>query len=69
MFFQQTSWRRAYFTFFSSKFPKSLSYHLSLDFKPQGKTKAPDVKTVGEHILADAYRDRYEILGVQPVVA
>jgi hypothetical protein len=54
--------------FFTSKFPKSLSYHLSLDFKPQGKTKLHDVKTVGEYIDADSYLDRYDVLGVEPVV-
>jgi len=52
--------------FFSSKFPNSDSYHLSLDFKPQGKTKT-DVKTVGEFINADRYREGYEILGLTNV--
>ena len=54
--------------FFTSKFPKSSSYHLSLDFKPQGKTKVPDVNTVGEFINANFYLDRYEVLGIDPVV-
>src|SRR5258706_11546391 len=35
--------------YFNSKFPKSLTYHLSLDFKPQGKTKEK-VQTVGQFI-------------------
>ena len=30
--------------FFSSKFPNSASYHLSLDFKPQHKTKEEGIK-------------------------
>ena len=54
--------------FFSGKFPNSSSYHLSLDYKPQGKTKAPDVKTVGEYIEARSYLERYEALGIEPVV-
>ena len=54
--------------FFQNKFPKSSSYHLSLDFKPQGKTKVANVNTVGEFINADSYLDRYEVLGIDPVV-
>jgi hypothetical protein len=54
--------------FFSSKFPNSVSYHLSLDFKPQGRTKELDVRTVGEFIDGDSFVDRYA-LGVTPVVA
>src|SRR5258708_3244833 len=53
--------------FFSSKFPNSPSYHLSLDFKPQGRTKESGVQTVGEFIDADRYIDNYT-LGVEPVV-
>ena len=50
-------------------FPKSDSYHLSLDFKPQGSTKQRGVLTVGQHIQADEYLERYDLLGVQPVTA
>ena len=53
--------------FFSGKFPNSSSYHLSLDFKPQGKTKEPGVKTVGEYIEAQAYLEKYEVLGIETV--
>jgi hypothetical protein len=50
--------------YFNSRFPQSDSYHLSLDFKPQGRTKDALVQTVGEHINADKYREAYEILNV-----
>jgi Holliday junction resolvase-like predicted endonuclease len=53
--------------YFSSKFPKSSSYHLSLDFKPQHRTKEPGVQTVGQFIDADQFRERYELLGVEAV--
>lgn len=53
--------------YFHSKFPNSSSYHLSLDFKPQGKSKT-DVKTVGEHIDADSYLESYDKLGLAPVL-
>ncbi len=52
--------------FFSSKFPKSSSYHLSLDFKPTGKTKL-DVPTVGETIDSEGYLENYDVLGLTPV--
>ncbi|MEW6131616.1 MAG: hypothetical protein AB1591_00415 [Pseudomonadota bacterium] len=54
--------------YFNSKFPNSDSYHLSLGFKPQGRTKQADVKTVGEFIGADSFLDNYALLGVEPVV-
>ncbi|MEK7232279.1 MAG: hypothetical protein AAB268_00565 [Elusimicrobiota bacterium] len=53
--------------YFNGKYPNSLSYHLSLDFKPQGQTKNPHVKTVGEHIDADSYRENFKALGVTPL--
>ena len=52
--------------FFSSKFPKSSSYHLSLDFKPQGKTKEK-VQTVGQYIEEQKYLENFTILGLTPV--
>jgi len=55
--------------FFSSKFPNSDSYHLSLDFKPQGRTKESGVQTVGEFICAEGFIDNYALLGIEPVVA
>jgi hypothetical protein len=54
--------------YFNGRFPRSNSYHLSLDFKPQGRTKLPAVKTVGEHISAETYLENYEQLGVDPVL-
>jgi hypothetical protein len=53
--------------FFGGKFPRSPSYHLSLDFKPQGRTKEPGVQTVGEYIGGDGWLERYDALGVEPV--
>ena len=53
--------------YFNSNFPKSSSYHLSLDFKPQGKTKQ-DVQTVGQFIEEEKYLENFGILGLDPVV-
>jgi hypothetical protein len=54
--------------YFSSKFPNSDSYHLSLNFRPQGKTKT-SAQTVGEFINAESYRERFDILGLVPIAA
>jgi Protein NO VEIN, C-terminal len=54
--------------YFNSKFPNSMSYHLSLDFKPQGKSKS-DARTVGEHIQAQKYLENFDILGLKPVLS
>jgi hypothetical protein len=54
--------------FFGGKFPNSTSYHLSLDFKPQGRTKEEGVLTVGQFIKADSYLDNYAALEIEPVV-
>lgn len=47
--------------YFSSKFPNSPSYHLSLDLKPQGQSKN-DVQTVGEFIEEIRYLERFDDL-------
>jgi len=52
--------------YFHSKFPDSDSYHLSLDFKPQGQSKQ-EVKTVGQFIQEDNYLENFTILGLAPV--
>jgi hypothetical protein len=52
--------------YFNSKFPKSSSYHLSLDFKPQGQSKLK-VRTVGQHIEEEKYLENVAILGLDPV--
>jgi len=54
--------------FFSSKFPNSPSYHLSLDFKPQGKTKTR-IETVGEHLKSELYKGNFDHLGLKAVLA
>ncbi|HEY1861384.1 MAG TPA: hypothetical protein VGG61_13575 [Gemmataceae bacterium] len=54
--------------YFNSRFPNSDSYHLSLDFKPQGRTKLPGVLSVGEHIDSESYMEKYEALGVEPIL-
>lgn len=54
--------------YFNAKFPNSPSLHLSLDFKPQGRTKDPAVKTVGQHIDANKYLSNYQSLGILPIV-
>lgn len=53
--------------YFNDRFPSSDSYHLSLDFKPQGRTKIPGVLSVGEHINAESFLEKYEALGVEPI--
>jgi hypothetical protein len=53
--------------YFNSKFPNSASYHLSLGFRPQGKSKLR-VKTVGEQIDANKYLENFQILGLTPVM-
>lgn len=52
--------------YFHSKFPDSPSYHLSLDCKPQRQSKQ-DVPTVGDHIQADNFLERFDTLGLSPV--
>jgi hypothetical protein len=53
--------------YFNSRFPNSQSYHPSLDFKPQGKTKDPNIQTVGQFIDAEKYREAYNLLGVNQI--
>lgn len=54
--------------YFSSRFPNSPSYHLSLDFKPQGQTKQ-EVKTVGQFIDEEKYVEEFSHLGLTPVIS
>jgi hypothetical protein len=54
--------------YFNSHFPNSPSYHFSLDFKPQGRTKSLNVKTVGEHINSEQYLENYSSLEVVPIL-
>ena len=53
--------------YFNSRFPNSSSYHLSLDFKPQGKSKI-DALTVGAFIDEQKYLEAFGILGLVPVL-
>jgi hypothetical protein len=54
--------------YFNSRFPKSPSYHLSLDFKPQGQSKK-DAKTVGQFIEESRYLENFSSLGITPVIS
>ena len=54
--------------FFSSRFPDSPSYHLSLDKRPQGSGRRSTVPTVGQHIDAERYLENYDGLGLTPVL-
>ncbi|MBI3838978.1 MAG: hypothetical protein HY288_13735 [Planctomycetia bacterium] len=54
--------------YFNGRFPNSDSYHLSLDFRPQGRTKIPGVQTVGERIDADFYLEKYDAFGIDPIL-
>jgi hypothetical protein len=57
--------------YFSSKFPNSPTYHLSLNFKPQGSKKIISTKgeimTVGEKIGSEKYLEYYEILNLRKI--
>jgi len=53
--------------YFNSKFPNSNSYHLSLKFKPQGRSKQEGVKTVGEYIESERYLEAFNLLGLVAV--
>ena len=52
--------------YFNSEFPNSASYHLSLDFRPQGQSKQ-EVKTVGQFIQEQKYLENFRTLGLTPV--
>lgn len=52
--------------YFRSKFPNSPTYHLSLDFKPQGQSKQ-HVQTAGHFIGEQNYVENYHSLGLTPV--
>jgi hypothetical protein len=52
--------------YFNGKFPNSASYHLSLDFKPQGKS-TQHVKSVGEFIDEKKYIENFGDLGLAAV--
>jgi hypothetical protein len=52
--------------YFNSTFPNSASYHLSLDFKPQGQSNR-DVKTVGQFTEEGRYLEKFSDLGLTPV--
>ena len=54
--------------YFNDRFPNSDSYHLSLDFKPQGRTKLAGVKTGGEFISVESYLEDYDRLGVETII-
>ena len=54
--------------YFNNKFPNSTSYHLSLDFKPQGQSKS-DVKTVGQFTEEQKYLENFSSLGITPVIS
>lgn len=53
--------------FYAKGFSRSRSYMLALNKKPRGRTKEVGVPTVGEHIDAQKYLDRFELLKVAPV--
>ncbi len=54
--------------FFAGRYPNSTSYHLSLDKRPQGSGRKSTVPTVGDHIRARDYLERYDALGLVPVL-
>lgn len=53
--------------FYSSKFTKSPSYRFSLNDKPSGKTKVVGISTVRDFIGADRYKEKYDVIGIEPV--
>jgi hypothetical protein len=57
--------------YFHSKFPNGSSYHLSLDFKPQGSRSAEGdyqkVLTVGQKIDSEKYLENYDSLKLKKI--
>jgi hypothetical protein len=51
--------------YFNNSFPNSKTLNLSLEKKPQGHTKDPMAKAVGEHIEAKRYLENYEVVGIK----
>jgi len=53
--------------FYAKGFSNSSGYMLALNAKPRGHTKEPGIPTVGLHIEATRYLDRFAGLGVTPL--
>jgi hypothetical protein len=52
---------------YANGFSKSKSFRFAFGERPAGPTKERDLATVGEHINADKYLNRFDLLGVDPV--
>ena len=53
--------------FYARGFSNSPGFMLALNAKPRGRSKESGVATVGEHIGAPDYLDRFDRLGVKPL--
>ena len=53
--------------YFNDHFPNSKIYHLPLDKKPQGHHHNPNIKTVGEHINAKDFFEKFNIGDLSPI--
>ncbi len=54
--------------FYANGFSKSESYMFDLDGKPRGRTKEINSLTVGQHIEAEKYKEKYSILGINTII-
>jgi hypothetical protein len=54
--------------FYTGRFSRSPSFMLALNMKPRGRTRERTCLTVGDHIGCYNYRDRFDALGIDPVV-
>jgi hypothetical protein len=52
---------------YDGKFSESPTYRFDLNGRPRGKSKDSSVVTMGQHIDANRYLEKYDGLGVAPV--
>lgn len=50
---------------YDGKFSRSSSFALPLNARPRGKSRNTEAATLGEHIDAKSYLEKYEILGIE----
>lgn len=52
---------------YGGRFSKSPTFAFPLGQRPHGRTKSLDAATLGDHIQAQKYLNRYDHLGVEPL--
>jgi len=53
---------------YAKGFSKSNSYAFPLNKKPRGVSDQKHIKSVGEYINADSYKENYKIINVTPII-